>query len=63
MEEPVDPADLLLLPHTSGTIGRPKGVMLTHASVTWNAVNLLTHVELRADDVALAVVPFSPDRH
>ena len=27
--------DLCLLPHTSGTTGPPKGVMLTHANVTW----------------------------
>ncbi|HXF57398.1 MAG TPA: AMP-binding protein [Actinomycetota bacterium] len=46
VEEPVDPAGSSS-PHTSGTTGRPKGVMLTHASVTWKAVNLLTLVDLR----------------
>ncbi len=50
--------DLLLLPHTSGTTGRPKAVMLTHGNVTWNAVNMLTTAGLRRDDVTLAIAPF-----
>ncbi|HXF73497.1 MAG TPA: AMP-binding protein [Actinomycetota bacterium] len=57
-EAPVGPDDLLLLPHTSGTTGRPKGVMLTHGNVTWNAINVLTCSDLRADDVTVAVAPF-----
>ncbi len=50
--------DLLLLPHTSGTTGRPKGVMLSHANVTWNAINFLSSVDFRARDVTIAVAPF-----
>lgn len=53
----VDAGDLCLLPHTSGTTGRPKGVMLTHGNVTWNAINLLTVADLRSDDVTIAVAP------
>jgi fatty-acyl-CoA synthase len=59
---PVDRAvhfdDVCLLPHTSGTTGQPKGVMLTHANVTWNVVNVLSVVDVRSDDVTLAVAPF-----
>ena len=41
-DDPVEVAvamdDLCLLPHTR-TVGAPKGVMLTHANLTWNVVN------------------------
>jgi fatty-acyl-CoA synthase len=50
--------DLLLLPHTSGTAGRPKGVMLTHGNVTWNVLNLLSVADIRHADVTLAIAPF-----
>src|SRR6516162_400470 len=50
--------DLCLLPHTSGTTGRPKGVMLTHGNVTWNVVNLLSCADFRSDDVTIALAPF-----
>jgi fatty-acyl-CoA synthase len=60
--EPVDravaPDDLCLLPFTSGTTGPPKGVMLTHANVTWNVVNCLSCVDFRSDDVTIAAAPF-----
>jgi acyl-CoA synthetase (AMP-forming)/AMP-acid ligase II len=50
--------DLLFLPHTSGTTGSPKGVMLSHGNVTWNVVNLLSRAEFRGDDVTMAIAPF-----
>src|SRR6185436_6390415 len=49
---------LCMVPHTSGTTGAPKGVMLTHGNVTWNVVNLLSIADLRRDDVTIAVAPF-----
>jgi fatty-acyl-CoA synthase len=57
-EETVTLGDLCLLPHTSGTTGRPKGVMLTHGNVTWNVVNLLSCADFRSDDVTIALAPF-----
>ncbi len=53
----VDPDDVCIMPHTSGTTGSPKGVMLTHANVTWNAVNMIAVADLRSDDVTLALAP------
>jgi fatty-acyl-CoA synthase len=50
--------DLCLLPHSSGTTGPPKAIMLSHANVTWNVVNLLSCADFRSDDVTVAVAPF-----
>ena len=62
-EDPVEVAvgmdDLCLLPHTSGTTGAPKGIMLTHANLTWNVINFLTCADFRGDDVTLAIAPSS----
>ncbi|MFE6164373.1 long-chain fatty acid--CoA ligase [Streptomyces sp. NPDC056486] len=61
IEEPIDEAvggdDVCLLMYTSGTTGRPKGAMLTHANLTWNAVNVLVDTDLSADTVALVSAP------
>jgi fatty-acyl-CoA synthase len=58
IEEAVGLEDLCLLPHTSGTTGRPKGVMLSHGNITWNVVNLLSCADFRSDDVTIALAPF-----
>jgi fatty-acyl-CoA synthase len=58
IEESVALDDLCFLPHTSGTTGPPKAIMLTHANVTWNVVNLLSCADFRSDDVTVAVAPF-----
>jgi fatty-acyl-CoA synthase len=58
IDEHVALDDLCMLPHTSGTTGVPKGVMLTHGNVIWNVVNFLSVGDFRSDDVTVAVAPF-----
>ncbi len=49
-----DPACLL---YTSGTTGRPKGAMLPHRQILWNAINTVISWELTAGDVSPILTP------
>ena len=51
------PADLAILPYTSGTTGLPKGCMHTHASIMHNAVASAAWGNATAENVTLLVVP------
>ncbi len=52
-----DGDDLALLLYTSGTSGRPKGVMLTHANLSSNIRQIRAWVDLGPRDVMLGVLP------
>ncbi len=56
---PARPAseDLAALLYTSGTSGRPKGVMLTHANVASNVSQARARFGLTSNDVVLGVLP------
>ncbi|MFE5811881.1 o-succinylbenzoate--CoA ligase [Streptomyces sp. NPDC056479] len=57
IDAPVTPDDTCLIMYTSGTTGRPKGAMLTHGNITWNALNVLVDTDLIADERALVSAP------
>ncbi|WP_406412748.1 acyl-CoA synthetase [Streptomyces sp. NBC_01614] len=57
IDAPVTPDDTCIIMYTSGTTGRPKGAMLTHGNITWNALNVLVDTDLIADERALVCAP------
>ncbi len=57
-DEP-DPETMATLVYTSGTTGRPKGVMLSHHNILWNAEAVLKAIPGYREDVYLSLLPLS----
>jgi len=53
------PDDVATLIYTSGTGGQPKGVMLSHRALLWNARAIAGVIPPRRDDVFLSILPIA----
>ncbi|CRI67556.1 AMP-dependent synthetase and ligase [Thiocapsa sp. KS1] len=54
-----NPEALATIVYTSGTTGHPKGVMLSHRNILWNAEASLKLIPARPDDRFLSFLPLS----
>jgi fatty-acyl-CoA synthase len=56
-DQPVSLEDPCLIMYTSGTTGHPKGAVLSHGNMTWNAVNQLLGFDVGPTERTLALAP------
>lgn len=60
IEDPyIDSESLAAIVYTSGTTGKPKGVMLTHGNIFANTIGISNALDMGPDDVFLSFLPFS----
>ncbi len=57
LNKEIDPEAMNMLLFTSGTTGKPKGVMLCHRNMVSNCIQLVHHEEITPDDITLSVLP------
>lgn len=55
----IDKDDLAAIVYTSGTTGKPKGVMLTHDNIVSNVLDCQNVFAFNCEDVFLSFLPFS----
>lgn len=53
----VQEEDPLAIMYTGGTTGKPKGVVLSHNSILWNALNTIISWNLQQKDTTLVTLP------
>ncbi|HMA53948.1 MAG TPA: AMP-binding protein, partial [Acidobacteriota bacterium] len=54
----IDPSACAAIIYTSGSEGRPKGVMLSHANIVANTKAIVEYLELTPSDIQMVVLPF-----
>lgn len=57
MRKEVQPSDPWMILYTGGTTGKPKGVVLSHQTVFWNAINTHLSWHLTAEDITPVYMP------
>ena len=55
----IEPDALATIVYTSGTTGRPKGVMLSHHNILWNAYSSQKCIDVYCHDLFLSFLPLS----
>lgn len=55
--ENITDSDPLVMIYTGGTTGKPKGVVLSHQSILWNALNTILSWSLTMEDVTINYLP------
>lgn len=53
------PKDIATILYTSGTMGKPKGVILTHANIVSNVLECAERFRLTCDDACISLLPLS----
>ncbi|MEE9572732.1 MAG: AMP-binding protein, partial [Candidatus Neomarinimicrobiota bacterium] len=58
LQHDINITDLAMVLYTSGTTGRPKGVMLSHVNISSNTSSIIEYLKLTHNDSIVNILPF-----